>query len=288
MNDSHLIRGLHASFIKELFSIAVFIPKFKKIWPSPHEMLKLVLEEHKLSTEHRKTLNALYNYFEKLSVAVNAVISCDFPKEIFFEDLSFFQKKVILDFSVSLLKFWRYNLIVEVVLKDFFKTHKEFSWKGYVSHDQLWLISTSLMAEVYSFYEHKNFHVFVDKNECNAAIKDLLRVYKPILKMFHHILGAWKHLGQKKVILKDYSKEFLDHYIDFPELSTEFLSFLYQELKEGLDYDILSADKDINHLKGEFRKIVESKKYDDYCSDPNLFIPTEVPLEDAHLFPQKV
>ena len=288
MNDRHLIRGFHVSFIKELFRHVISIPNFRNLAPIPMEVIKVILRDNKLFLHQQKTLNALYNYFEKLSVAVNAVISCDFPKEIFFEDLSFFQKKVILDFSVSILKFWKYNLMVEVVLDDFFNTHKEFSWRGYARQDQLWLISTSLMAEVYSFYEHKNFHVFNDKNECNEAIKDLLRIYKPILKMFHELDGALKQYGHKKVVLKDYSKEFLDHNIKFPELSIEHLSFFYQELKEGLDYDILSEDEDINHLKSEFKKIVESKKYEDYCSDPRVFIFKDLPPEVAHLFPKKV
>ena len=288
MNNRHLIRGFTAYQLKDLFRHVISIPNHRKLVPIPMEVMKVILRDNKLSQHQQKTLNALLSYLEKLSASVNAVIFCDFPQEMFFEDLSFFQKKVVLDFSVSILKFWKYNLMAEVVLKDFFNTYKELSWKGYARQDQLWLISPSFIEEVYSFYEQKNYYIFSDKNEFNEAIKDLLRVYKPILKMFHQLKGNEKHFGQTKVILKDYSKEYLEYYIDLPEYSIEFLSFLYQELKEGLDYNILSEDEDINHLKGEFKKIVESKKYDDYCSDPSVFIPTEVPPEDAHLFPQKV
>lgn len=261
MNNTIIIRGLTARFVEANFSCILDVPK----------MLKNVIKNDLSLSKDKPTLNALLVYYEDLAASVKAIISFNFPEEVIYDELSSVQKKAILIFFQQVLKFWKYNFIADFVLMDFIWSNKNLNL-GTFPTDQPWLISSRFIAD-YLLLSKINFSgELKDHSEYVESIKALLKSYKPMLKIFHEMQGFHAHIGQKKVILKDYSNIYLEHYIKFRNIDVKVLKFLYEELKDGFDLEKEEADVNINHLKKEFKKIVDSKKYDDYCSDPSIFV----------------
>ena len=261
MQNTIIIRGLTARFVKANFLCILDVPK----------MLKNVIKNDLSLSKDKPTLNALLVYYEDLVASIESIVSFNFPVEVIYDELSSVQKKAVLIFFQQVLNFWKYNFIAHTVLKDFMRSNKNLNL-GTFPTDHAWLISSCFIDDYLLLYKINFSGELKDHSEYVESIKVLLKGYKPILKIFHESQGFDAHLGQKEVILKDYSNIYLEYYIEFRDIDVKVLKFLYEELKDGLDLEKEESDVNINHLKKEFKKIVDSKKYDDYCSDPSIFV----------------